>query len=112
MTAAGFRKSRDETLFSFFTSLTLALLAAYQAINFTLSFYRLVQAPVDQHRIETSGGHQSYLPKNTGWITSGLLIGATETIVGLAQNGFRGALTRRILRLLSRALFIIGLVKE
>ncbi|KAF8878077.1 hypothetical protein BD779DRAFT_1676999 [Infundibulicybe gibba] len=109
--AIGFNNDRDEILWQFFTSLTLALLTAYQAITFVFAFYRLLRAFINQRRIETSSSDQTHLFKGIGWINGGIKLGALETIAGFAQGSFGVALTRRILRFLARAFLCIGLVK-
>lgn len=109
--AFGFKTDRDQLLWTFFTSLTLALLTAYQAINFILAFYRLTKVFFDQRRIETGSTEEIHLFRGIGWISGGYKLGTIETVVGFAGGGFGGALTRRILRLLARAFLCIGLVK-
>ncbi|EPQ51754.1 hypothetical protein GLOTRDRAFT_132572 [Gloeophyllum trabeum ATCC 11539] len=111
--AVGFASDRDQTLWNFFSSFALALLTAYQALAFCVVFFRLVKSFVDQRSIETSGqgDHQVVLFKGLGWLAIGLKLGAVETIVGFARDGFGVPLVRRILRFLSRACIIIGVVK-
>ncbi|KAJ7768601.1 hypothetical protein DFH07DRAFT_680909, partial [Mycena maculata] len=110
--AIGFTNTSDQTLWTFLTSLTLALLTAFEAINFCFAFYRLVRAFVDQRRIETTSSDQAHLIRGIGWIAGGFKLGAVETVIGFAQGGgFGGALTRRIVRFLARAFLIIGIVK-
>ncbi|CAK5276166.1 unnamed protein product [Mycena citricolor] len=109
--AIGFANDRDKQLWTFFTSLTLALLTAFEAINFCFAFYRLVRAFVDQRRIETTSSDEAHALKGIGWISGGFKLGAIETVIGFAQGGFGGALTRRIVRLLARAILIVGIMK-
>ncbi|KAJ6624723.1 hypothetical protein B0H10DRAFT_2005803 [Mycena sp. CBHHK59/15] len=109
--AIGFKNSADQQLWTFLTSLTLALLTAFEAINFCFAFYRLIRAFVDQRRIETTSTDSAHLFRGIGWISGGLKLGAVETVIGFAQGGFGGALTRRIIRFLARAFLIIGVVK-
>ncbi|KAJ7165327.1 hypothetical protein C8R46DRAFT_867901, partial [Mycena filopes] len=109
--AIGFQHTNDQQLWTFLTSLTLALLTAFEAINFCFAFYRLVRAFVDQRRIETTSTDQAHLIRGIGWISGGFKLGAIETVIGFAQGGFGGALTRRIVRFLARAFLIIGIVK-
>lgn len=109
--AIGFRNQHDQSLWTFFTSLTLALLTAYQAINFCFAFFRIAKAFIMQRRIETTSSDEAYLFKGIAWIAGGLKLGAIDSVVGFAQGGFGGALTRRILRFLSRAFLCIGIVK-
>ncbi|KAJ7468947.1 hypothetical protein B0H11DRAFT_2238492 [Mycena galericulata] len=109
--AIGFTTPKDQELWTFLTSLTLALLTAFEAINFCFAFYRLIRAFVDQRRIETTSTDQAHLIRGIGWISGGFKLGAVETVIGFAQGGFGGALTRRILRFLARAFLIIGIVK-
>lgn len=109
--AIGFASDKDQLLWTFFTSTCLALLTAYQAINFMFAFYRLIRAFIDQRRIETTESDERRLFKGIGWISGALKLGAIETVVGFAQGGFGGALIRRILRFLARAILCIGLYK-
>lgn len=44
-------------------------------------------------------------------MTTGIKLGAIETVIGFAPMGFGGAFTRRIIRLLARACLAIGVVK-
>ncbi|KAJ7172996.1 hypothetical protein C8R43DRAFT_978153 [Mycena crocata] len=109
--AIGFASFNDQQIWTFLTSLTLAMLTAFEAINFCFAFYRLVRAFVDQRRIETTSTDQAHLIRGIGWITGGFKLGAVETVIGFANGGFGGALTRRIIRFLARAFLIIGIVK-
>lgn len=116
MLGIGFSPPHDQSIWLFFTSLTLALLAGFQALIFSLTFYKLVKALVDQRHIDTSGRQDSeaHLVKGTGWIAAGVKIGAIETIIGFAGpggDGFYAAFIRRLLRTVSRACVIIGVVK-
>ena len=98
----------------FFSSLTLVLFIVFQALNFCACFYRLVQAAVDQRRIDiTAHGNDNerHLFNGIGWITLGIKLGTIETIVGFASGDFGLVLTRRILRFLGRACLIIGVIK-
>lgn len=107
----GFKDKRDETLWTFFTSLTLALLTAYQASSFILAFHRLGQAFLDKRRIQTTEADEAHPFRGIGWICGGFKLGAIETLVGFAQGTFGTALTRRILRFLARAFVCIGIAK-
>jgi hypothetical protein len=107
----GFNDPHDKSLWTFFTSLTLALTTAYQALNFCFAFFRIAKAFIVQRRIETTSSDQAYFFKGIAWIAGGLKLGAIETVIGFAQGGFGGALTRRILRFLSRAFLCIGIIK-
>lgn len=98
-------------LWSFFNSITLALLTAYQAINFCFAFIRLTKIFLNQRRIEMSSTDEAHLFRGTGWITGALKLGAIETVIGFADGNFGVALTRRILRFLARAFLCIGIVK-
>ncbi|KIM74083.1 hypothetical protein PILCRDRAFT_14728 [Piloderma croceum F 1598] len=109
--AIGFRSDSDQAIWTFFSSLTIAILAIYQAINFVLTFYQLLRVFIDKRRIETSESDEAHLFRGIGWIAAGIKLGAIETIVGFAPAGFEGAITRRILRLLGRGCLIIGIVK-
>jgi len=108
---AGFNHDSQASMWMFFTSFTLALLIAYQATVFCLTFYRLIMALINQRHIESTSRDSSHLIRGTGWIAGGLKLGAFETVVGFVQLGFGLTLSRRILRLLSRAFLIIGIIK-
>ncbi|TFK31840.1 hypothetical protein BDQ12DRAFT_739753 [Crucibulum laeve] len=107
----GFASKKDETLWFFFTSLTLALFTVFQATIFCFAFYRLIQALISQRRIETNATDAAHLFKGIGWINAAIKLGAIETVVGFAGGGFSIALTRRIIRFLARAFLCIGLAK-
>ncbi|KAG6840025.1 hypothetical protein C0991_009491 [Blastosporella zonata] len=109
--ALRFANARDQTIWTFLTSLTLAFLTAYQAINFALAFCRLIQAILNQRRIEVVSSDEAHLVRGMGWITGGLLLGVIETVIGFSANGFGSAMTRRVMRLLARACLIVGLIK-
>lgn len=66
---------------------------------------------VDKRRIEATSSDEAHLVLGIGWISGGLKLGAIETVIGFANAGFGTAMTRRILRVLSRAFLIIGVVK-
>ncbi|KIM41461.1 hypothetical protein M413DRAFT_445461 [Hebeloma cylindrosporum] len=109
--ASGFTSNRDESLWVFFTSLTLALLTVFQATISCLTFFRLVRAISRQRHIETEGSEKSYFINGTAWVCAAAKFGIVETIIGFAGGGFGIALTRRIMRMLSRACLCIGVVK-
>jgi len=109
--AIGFRSESDQALWTFFSSLIIAILAIYQAINFVLTFYQLLRVFIDKRRIETSESDEAHFFHGIGWIAAGIKLGAIETVIGFAPAGFEGAITRRILRLLGRGCLIIGIVK-
>ena len=98
----------------FISSVTLVLLTAFQAANFCIAFYRLVRAFSHQRTLDTSQQEkemEAHLFRGLGWIVAGMKLGAIETVIGFAQGGFGIVITRRILRLLSHACLIIGIVK-
>lgn len=111
LSVPGFDNDGNKLLWTLFTSFTLALLTVYQVIIFLLAFYRLVRAILDQRRIKTTSTDDIHLLRGIGWITGALQIGAIETVVGFATGNFGVALTRRILRMLARALLCIGVGK-
>ena len=107
----GFKDKKDETLWAFFTSLTLALLTAYQAVNFLFALNRIIRVLWDKHRIKETKADEAHLFRGLGWICGGLKLGAIESVVGFAGGSFGVALARRILRLLARAFVCIGIAK-
>lgn len=107
-------KFTDATLELFFNSLTLVLFVVFQAINFCACFYRLIQAGLDQRRIDTTtngNDHERHFINGTGWMALGIKLGAVESVIGFASGDFGLALTRRVLRFLGRACLVIGLIK-
>ncbi|KAF9563831.1 hypothetical protein CPC08DRAFT_721403 [Agrocybe pediades] len=111
MIAIGFTGKKEEGLWTFFTSLTLALLVVYQAAVFCLAFFRLVQALLHQRRIENKGSDKAHFINGIGWISAAAKLGAVETVVGFGGGDFGLDMTRRILRMLSRACMCIGVIK-
>lgn len=95
----------------FFSSVTLALLVAFQAFCFCFAFYRLIRAFLTQRNIETDSKDAAVLFKGIGWINGGIKLGAIETVVGFVFGGVQIAYARRGLRMLSRALLCIGVAK-
>jgi hypothetical protein len=61
--------------------------------------------------MESLSWDANHLMRGTGWIAGGIKLGAIETVIGFAQGGFGGALTRRLLRLFSRLAIVIGLIR-
>ncbi|KAM5545962.1 hypothetical protein V8D89_000088 [Ganoderma adspersum] len=98
----------------FISSVTLVLLTAFQAANFCIAFYRLVRALSHQRTLDASQQQkemEAHLFRGLGWIVAGMKLGAIETVIGFAQGGFGIVIARRILRLLSHACLIIGILK-
>ncbi|KAI0061233.1 hypothetical protein BV25DRAFT_1827110 [Artomyces pyxidatus] len=98
---------------SFFSSLSLVLMAIYEVATFFTFFIRLAGAFLGQRHIEASSDdvHRTILFKGTGWIAVGVKVCAIETVLGFVSGGFGIFLTRRILRMIGRACVIIGTVK-
>jgi hypothetical protein len=107
----GFINSRQETLWTFFSSVTLALLAGYQATVSFFTFLRLVHAILNKKRIETSFMDAAHFLRGIPWLFAALKLGTIETVVGFAGGQFGVAFTRRMLRFLSRACLCIGLAE-
>lgn len=97
----------------FFNSLTLVLLVIFQALNFLACFFRLFQAIQNHRRIQETGNNDNeiHLFNGIGWMTAGIKLGVVESVIGFAAGDFGLTLTRRILRMLGRALLIVGIVK-
>ncbi|KAG5219378.1 hypothetical protein IMY05_C4935000200 [Salix suchowensis] len=65
-----------------------------------------------EESVTTRSSDKITLFKGTAWILAGVKLGAVETVVGfVTSGGFGVSLTRRVLRMLSRAFIIIGLAK-
>lgn len=54
---------------------------------------------------------EAHLFKGIVWICIGLKLGAIESVIGFANIGFAGAMSRRLLRFLSRGFLTVGLAK-
>ncbi|PPQ92199.1 hypothetical protein CVT25_008973 [Psilocybe cyanescens] len=107
----GFADDRQGGLWTFFTSMTLALLIVYQASVFCFAFFRLTQALLSQRRIERKDSDKAHFANGIGWISGAAKLGALETVIGFAGGGFGISLTRRIMRMLARAFMCIGIIK-
>jgi len=106
----GFTSKGKEGSWTFFSSFTLAILFVCQATVFCFALFRLVQIIAHQRRIESRGTPSSSIG-GTGWITVAMKLGAIEALVGFAGGSFGVAITRRIMRLISRAFLVVGMVK-
>jgi len=106
----GFTSKGKEGSWTFFSSFTLAILFVCQATVFCFALFRLVQTIGHQKRIDSRGSSSSSI-KGTGWITVAMKLGAIEALVGFAGGSFGVAITRRVMRLISRAFLVVGMVK-
>lgn len=98
-------------VWTFFSSMTLALLVTFQALCFCFAFYRLIRAFLTQRNIETRSEDAAVMFRGIGWINAGIKVGAIETVIGYVEGGIKVAYIRRSLRMLSRALLAIGVAK-
>ena len=109
--AIGFRFSKNQTLWIFFSFFSLALLTLYQVVHFALIFYQVIRVFVDQRRIEMSQSDEAHFFQGLGWVAVGLKLGVIESIIGFVPAGFESAILRRVLRFLGRACLIVGVIK-
>lgn len=100
-----FSSKHDEWMWLFFTSLTFAMLMAYQATVFCFSFFRLVWLLVKRYR-----GEHDIRVGGIAWVSAGVKLGALEAILGFAGGTFEVSMTRRVLRFMGRACLCIGLI--
>lgn len=103
--------SKSESLWLSLGQLSLGLYTNYQCLAAFLALYRLFIACFDQQRIDTENTDERHFFNGTGWIALGIKLGAAECFVGFASGGFSIPLSRRILRLVSRACIIFGTLK-
>jgi hypothetical protein len=108
---ASFAHQKDNFIWTFFSSVTLALLTLFKTSCFCFAFCRLIRAVFTQRYIETASKDAAVLFKGIGWMNGGILLGAIETIVGFVFFGIPIAYVRRVLRLFSLALMCIGVAK-
>ena len=109
--AVGSSGSPEQQLWTFSTSFTLAFLTVFQIAAFCFAFFRLTQTIFSRRRIESQHNAKAQLIKGIGWISGSLILGGIETAIGFAVGGFGLVLSRRILRLLTRASLCIGVIK-
>ena len=103
--------SPEQQIWTFSSSLTLAFLTGFQFAVFFFAFFRLMQTIFSHRRFESRYGGKAQLIKGIGWISGSLMLGGIETIIGFVVGGFGVILSRRILRLLTRAALCIGVIK-
>lgn len=110
--AVGFTNDAVRT---FLDSFVLVLLVVFQVTCFSVAFLRLFKAFTSQRRNEKEADlaseHEVHLFNGLGWIAGGIILGALDSVIGFAGGGYGGAITRRVLRFLSRACLVIGVVK-
>jgi hypothetical protein len=81
---------------------------------FALTFYCHVEGLANNRRqIQTSAVDEdwSHLFGKLGWTAAGVKLGAIETVLGFTDAGFGQDITRRVLRLLSRACLCVAVAK-
>lgn len=104
-------RSTGQEAWTISTTLTLVLLASFQAAIFSFALFRLTQTILLQRGNGSQSSGRAHPVKGIGWISGSLVLGITETTLGFAVGGFGMVLTRRILRLLARASLCIGVAK-
>jgi hypothetical protein len=102
--------SSEQHLWTFSTSFTLAFLTGFQIAVFCFAFFRLTQT-IFSRKFKSQRNAKAHLIKGIGWISGSLMLGGIETVIGFAVGGFGVVLSRRILRLLTRASLCIGVIK-
>ncbi|KAG9307980.1 hypothetical protein JVU11DRAFT_12028 [Chiua virens] len=103
--------NNSETLWFSLSRSSLAIYTVIQFLFFLLAFSRLSTAFLDQRRIELTHSDEHHYYHGMAWITTGIILGVIETIVGFSEMSFGITLTRRILRLISRTFLMYGLLK-
>ncbi|KAH8833747.1 hypothetical protein DL96DRAFT_1703394 [Flagelloscypha sp. PMI_526] len=83
--------STGQVTWSFFTSFALAVLTAFQAIAFSLSFFKLVVVALNQRQIEIAGTDEAALYMGIGWLAAGFKAGASLSRGLLAYGTAKGA---------------------
>lgn len=101
----------SESLWLSLSYSSLTIYTTIQFLFFLLAFSRLSRAYLDQRRIKLTHSDEHHYFHGIAWITTGIVIGAIETIAGFVQVSFGVALARRILRLIARATLMFGLLK-
>ncbi|QRV85069.1 hypothetical protein RhiJN_13085 [Ceratobasidium sp. AG-Ba] len=129
ITEIGFNSSYSKTLSLAFTISTIVLLGTFQLFIFLLCTWHISRAwdqpsplfdatsrPSINRNRSNSYTSNSYLGDEQGvrglsWLALALCLGAAETFVAFAPQGFVSTLVRRILRILSRGVLLYSLVR-
>ncbi|KAG9122300.1 hypothetical protein FRC07_001394 [Ceratobasidium sp. 392] len=125
----GFNSIPSKTLALAFTISTIVLLGVFQLLIFLLCTWHITrvwnhpaplfeiaaQPPMSRNR-SNSHTSNSYLGEEQGvrglfWLALALFLGAVETFVAFAPQGFASTLARRILRILARGFLLYSLVR-
>ncbi|THH04545.1 hypothetical protein EW145_g5446 [Phellinidium pouzarii] len=107
--AIGFSSSSNQSLWQFFTSVTLVLLIVFQATIFCFTIYLAIF--IFRERRVRRSYVEDYNPptgKGIAWVSLGVKLGAIETVLGFVSDGVSVVLARRILRMFSRVCLAIG----
>ena len=98
---------------TFMNSLALVLLILMHAVAFLSSIARVVKIVLEKRRIETAKNqdNEAAMVNGLGWMAVGIKLGFVEAIMGFVGGSFATIIVRRVLRFLSRAFLIIGVVK-
>ncbi|PVG04022.1 hypothetical protein CPB86DRAFT_313851 [Serendipita vermifera] len=110
-----------KTAWTLLSSAGSALLILYQFITFCLSAFRVYRnwsysktsASSNSGRREKGIDDQSsiFRLRGIGWVAAGIKLGAIEVLLGFIMNGFEMTLSRRLLRLMGRAMLAYGLYR-
>lgn len=113
LAGAGFRTPKDHTTHTFLSALALALSTSYQAAAFLLTLYRLLRSLSAQRTLEErrETDEHAYRFRGLAWLCVGLKLGAVESVLGYAEAGFGRAVSRLILRAVSRTVLMVGVAK-
>jgi len=92
------------------SSVSLVVVAVYQAIHSCLTFLRFFQRAdrPDRSSVTSKPDSRLYSRRGTVWLAAGRKLGLIEAVVGFAGFAYAPSLTRRYLRTVSRTFMVAG----
>lgn len=116
--AVRFESTLAKTVWTLFGSAGLAIFILYQFITFLLASFRTFRHFIQNSsstfaitRSEREKVERGRSLRGLGWLLAGIKLGAIEVLIGYIPNGFEQSLSRRLLRLLARAMLAWGVYK-
>lgn len=108
----GFVDESRRLLWSFFNKFSLALLAVFEAVAFSLLLARLMTVIRHKRRRELMDGTgEIHHFRGIVFMNLGMLLSLVEILIGFARQSFALGLTRRGTKTVGRILIIMGLLR-
>ena len=116
--AVRFESNLAKTVWTLFGSAGLAIFILYQFITFILACFRTFRHLIQNSsstfaitRSEREKAKRGRSLRGLGWMLAGIKLGAIEVLIGYIPSGFEQSLSRRLVRLLARAMLAWGVYK-